>query len=337
MLQKRKSVICGFMSVAAVLIACLCRAQGVATAAEIAHMSWTEANISALRLLDQDSIQKFVNSPEAHKTYEYPALNVILPVNVLQFEWADFAGNGKYALVVVWNTGRIGEAISIYRQNAIGKIDKQRIELEGYGYEGPLKDAIGDFNGDGKKELLVNSGFGGGRSMADTPSAQWPMVYRLEDGKMVEASREFPSFYDKQVLPPIETEISALQKKLGSEGSALASGEAEMKEYHWIVPDVENHSSLEQAQAVKDSERLALLQSLRDHILFALGRTLTREQLAEVRGWVKSPDPWLVRYAETTFVEMDGHDAEVSEAEQAVSRINEDFYKAMKERPAAAP
>jgi hypothetical protein len=93
MLYKPKSVICGFMCVVAVLTACWCRAQGMATAAEIAHMPWDEANISTLRSLDRDSIQNFVNSPEAYGAASGEGQSSdILPTDVLQFAWADFAG-----------------------------------------------------------------------------------------------------------------------------------------------------------------------------------------------------------------------------------------------------
>jgi hypothetical protein len=52
--------------------------------------------------------------------------------------------------------------------------------------------------------------------MAESPLARSPVVYRLKDRDFVEASREFPGFYDKEVLPPLEERISALQKKVDS-------------------------------------------------------------------------------------------------------------------------
>ncbi len=274
-----------------------------ASAAEIAHMRWDEANVSTLRSLDRDSIQKFVNSPEANDVGD-PALNGFSPVNVLQFEWADFAGSGKYALVVVWNTGPHGEAISIYQQNAVGKIDRQKVELEGYGHERPLNEAIRDLNGDGKKELIINSGFGDGRDMAEMPLTQWPMVYRLQNGQYVEASREFPGFYDKEVLPPLGAKIAALEKKLDSEAEAKAAGEAVIKEYSPSQPDIDSHTSPEQRKAVRDSEQLALQQSLRIHILHVLGRKPTAEDEKEALEWLNSPDYWVRKYAEPTLEEM---------------------------------
>jgi hypothetical protein len=284
------------------------KAGATASAAEIAHVPWDVANISTLRLLDRDSIQNFVNSPEAHKTFVgEPALNGFSPVNVVQFEWADFAGNGKYALVVVWNTPPAAEeGISIYQQNAVGKIDSPQVDLEGYGHEGPLKDAIRDLNGDGKKELLVNIGFGEGTDKAETPLTQWPAVYRLQNGQYVEASREFPGFYDREVLPPLEAKIAALEKKLDSEAEAKATGEAVIKEYPSSQPDIDSHTAPEQRKAVRDSEQLALQQSLRIHILHVLGRKPTAEEEKEALEWLNSPDYWVSKYAEPAFKEMGG-------------------------------
>jgi hypothetical protein len=170
------------------------------------------------------------------------------------------------------------------------------------------------------KELIVNAGFGEGRDMAETPLTQWPAVYRLQDGRYVEASREFPDFYDKEVLPPLEEKIAALQKKLDSEAEAKASGGAVVKEYR-TQPEVNRHTSPEQAEAVKDAEQLAVQQSLRDHILHVLGRKLTAEQVKEAREWLKSPDYLVLQVTEGVFEEMGGHEAEVREVEQAISRM----------------
>jgi hypothetical protein len=36
----------------------------------------------------------------------------------------------------------------------------------------------------------------------------WPAVYRLENGHYVQASRDFPKFYDREVLPELDKEIA---------------------------------------------------------------------------------------------------------------------------------
>jgi len=288
---------------------------------KLATMPWDEANISTLGAFDRDAIQKFVNSPEANGVPpgEGP-LSVVSPVNVDQFAWADFAGKGQFVLVVVWDTGHGGQAPSVFRRSTFGRVDKQDVDLENLGSEGPLKDAIRDLNGDGKKELLFYCGFGVGRSMADTPLTQWPAVYRFHDGKLVEASHEFPSFYEKEFLPELAEKISRLQKKLASEAEALSSGEAKMKQYHLNPSEI---LSPQQIIAVTDEEQLAILESLRDHIIVAvLGRTLTAEQVNQARQWLNSSDYQILDDVEGTFEEMgSGHEIEALEAQQAKQRL----------------
>lgn len=101
------------------------------------------------------------------------------PIEVRQFAWADIEGKGRYALVDVWDTGGKAEGIGIYQKISSARVQEsegdltpaipgyttQSIDIDGYGYEGRLADEIRDLNGDGKKELLVNSGFEIGRNI----------------------------------------------------------------------------------------------------------------------------------------------------------------------------
>jgi hypothetical protein len=302
------------------------RGETTASAAEIAAITWDESNVATLRSANVADVEKLVCGSEP------PCW-----ANVDQFEWTDLEGNGKYSLVCVWDARGKVQTISIFQRAASGKIAQQSIDLEGYAHEENLADAIRDLNGDGKKELIVNSGFGQGPDMADTPLTQWPMVYRWQDGHYVEASREFPGFYDKEVLSPLEEKISTLQKKLDSESEAVASEEAVMKEYHWIQPDINKHTSPGQAEAVQDLEHLALLQRLRDHILLVLGRGLTPEQVKEAREWLKSPDYMILDDARWNFEEMGGHEAEVRQAQQAQSRMFKDAHNASAQERKVSP
>jgi hypothetical protein len=324
----------------------LVRAAATASSAEIGDMAWDESNIATLRSANVADIEKFVNQVLCDDIKD------CAPVKVREFAWADIEGDGKYALIDVWNTGGRAEGVGIYQRNSSAKVQEndgeltpaipgyttQSIDVDGYANE-DLTNAIRDLNGDGKKELIVSSGFGLGRSMAETPLAQWPEVYRWQDGHYIEASREFPGFYDKEVLSPLEEKISTLQKKLDTEAEAKASGEAVMKEYHWYEPDIEHHTSPEQAHAVRDSEHLAVLQSLRNHILLALGRWLTAEEEKEPREWLKSSNETLVWYAEDAFEDMGGHESEVREAKHTKSGMIDDFRKTFEEkrRTPAAP
>ena len=270
-----------------------------ATAVDIAATPWDESHIATLRSASVADVEKVLcgNGRPCE-------------ANMDHFEWADLEGNGKYALVCVFDFGGKVQTVNIYQRDGSGKINKQSIDLEGYGHEDLRTSPIRDLNGDGKKELIINSGFGDGRAMADTPLTQWPMVYRLLNGQYVEASRSFPGFYDKEVLPPLEAKIAALQKKLDSEAEAKAAGEAVIKDNPSSQPDIDSHTSREQKEAIRDSEHLALQQSLRDHILHVLGRNLTAEQENEALAWLKSPDYWVSKYAEPTLEEVGGHQAD---------------------------
>lgn len=173
-----------------------------------------------------------------------------------------------------------------------------------------------------------------------TADRSWPKVYRWQDGRYIEASSDFTTIYDKEVLSPLEKRISAVQRKVDSESEAVASGETVKSQYH-TLEEIGSHMSPEQARAVHDLEQLSLLQSLRDHILLVLGRGLTPAQEKEAREWLKSPDHMLLEDAETTFRQMGGHEAEVLEARQAKLRMTRDFLNSSEEKarisPAPAP
>jgi hypothetical protein len=284
------------------------RAGATASAAEIAALPWDESNITELRSASLSDVEEFVNRVLCDDIKD------CAPVQVIQFVWEDLESNGQYLLVDLY--GDRTQAVGIYWKTHSGKTEENHGELSpaipGYrtqsidvgGSEGSLTKAIRDLDGDGKKELIVNAGFGDGRSMAETPLTQWPMIYRLQGGKLVEASRAFPNFYDKEVLPPLDEKVSVLQKKLDAEAEAKAAGEAVIKEYSPSQPDIDSHTSPEQRKAVRDSEQLTLQQSLRDHILHVLGRNLTAEQEKEALEWLNSPDYWVVKYAEPTLEEI---------------------------------
>jgi hypothetical protein len=40
----------------------------------------------------------------------------------------------------------------------------------------------------------------------------WPEVYHLQNGDYVEASRDFPHFYDEEVLPNLDNQITKAQQ-----------------------------------------------------------------------------------------------------------------------------
>jgi len=93
----------------------------------------------------------------------------------------------------------------------IGRRRRGKLRVDSFNGAGedPAR-TIADLNGDGKKELIL---YGNLDSDARTrslpaPVATWPQVYRLQNGAWVEASRDFPRFYDTQILPQLEKDLS---------------------------------------------------------------------------------------------------------------------------------
>jgi hypothetical protein len=322
-----------------------------ASAIDIAEVRWDESNIAALRSASLSEIEKFANWVLCDNIKDCS------PIYVSQFTWADLEGDGKYALIDVWNTGHGPEAVAIYRRDNSRKMQDNAGDLTpvvlGYttqsievgGAEGSLSKAVRDLNGDGKKEILISAGFGLGPSLAETPLAQWPLVYRLEDGRYVEASKDFPKFYDEEFLPQLQRKIDALRGELQTDAKATASAKAIVREYHFR-PAIEKHATKDQAVAIRNAEQLVVLESLRDNVLKRLGRRLTPEQVEEARQWLRSPDFIIVQQAEATFQGLEGYEAEVREAQaaeqqmhlerQAGLRVGKEPYSASA-RPASLP
>jgi hypothetical protein len=150
--------------------------------------------------LDKAAIVRFVNALGGDDT-DIP----LYPANTIQeFSWIDLGGDGRYALVLIELPGSCCSDLMMYQQDASGHIKSQLLEGAGR-----LSNTIRDVNGDGKQELILPppadpmiESYGAVREIV------WPRVYRLENGKYVEASSEFANYYESDVLPPIEHAIS---------------------------------------------------------------------------------------------------------------------------------
>ncbi len=177
---------------------------------KIGTLTWNEANIEQLRSLSQDDIAEFLTSIGQTWNLE----DSVKAEDIQDYAWSDFAGNGEYRLVVVLQ--QFGTApenfVSVYNKSPVGGITAQSFEASAT--IDPLnRGAIQDLNGDGKKELIIpDSPYD---RKGDGEVAIWPEVYRLENGTFVEASADFPKFYDKQVLPKLNSEIEEANVKLG--------------------------------------------------------------------------------------------------------------------------
>lgn len=146
--------------------------------------------------------------------------------------------------------------------------------------EGHLRNIIRDLNGDGIDELIISTGILAWRwdPVAGTPS--WPAVYRLENGRYVEASRDFPSYYDTHVLPGLDKAIASAQ-----------------------------------SHGLSDSAAVSIL--VKDKILRVLGRNPVAGMNHAYR-WMNSDDPTLMQCALATFEDIGGHQQEVQELQKAL-------------------
>jgi hypothetical protein len=193
------------------LLGCLVTMLGLARGAtmdDIASVPWTEAHVDELRRFDGRAVEDFVNrfrgGPGMH-------------VTVGEFAWVDLAGDGQYQLVVTLDlSGRAYfDYVAIYRRSRTGKVRRQWIE----GQDVKLGRAIRDLDGDGTKELILLSGIDSGdpRGFAWGPSRVWPKVYRLRSGSYVDGSAAFATYYDQEVLPPLEKEIDEARQSAARE------------------------------------------------------------------------------------------------------------------------
>jgi len=143
-----------------------------------------------------------------------------------------------------------------------------------------LKTGIRDLNGDGKDELIVQ------KPLVEYDCASvvtWPAVYRLENGKYVEASKDFPSYYDDEALPAINSEIDRLEAK---------------DEY-------------------LTRKRVLSLTMARDKILRVLGRDPTAG-LSQAYQWMNSDNSQMLQCALATFSDIGGHEKEVQTLQKEI-------------------
>ena len=142
------------------------------------------------------------------------------------------------------------------------------------------------------------------RGLAAGSLMSYDDVYMLKDGKYVNATQEFGSFYDKRIFPELDSEIASYQKKVDSESTAIAAAEALQKGHVKQVA-----MSPDQQAAVGDLEDLAGLQVTRDKMLRALGRD-PRAGEKKALEWLKNP--LLEFYGGQVLEDIGGHDADLA-------------------------
>ncbi len=239
----------------------------VAPAAGIADLAWNRANIATLRSFSKADLLAFFNEQRR----KVGILNPLTASDIGQFKWADIAGNGQYQLVLTLS-GPCAHSVAIENRDAAGKVSTTQT-IAGFA---DLKTGMRDLNGDGKEDLILE------KSLVEyncIDVISWPAVYRPDKGKYVEASRDFPSFYDDEVLPKLNAEIARYEAK----------GE----------------------QA--NSRNLSRLTMVRDKILRVLGRN-PAAGLQQAYQWMNTDDPHLLLAAAATFKDIGGHQLEANAA-----------------------
>ena len=255
-------------NILALLIVVIAAVPAAAGGADIGSMPWDRSNIATLRSLSKADVVTLLN--EQQRKVGVP-LAPITTGEIGQFEWADLAGDGHYQLLLTFFEPCV-DFVDIANRDALGRVRGVQT-IEGWA---DLKTGIRDLNGDGRDELII------ARPLVEyscAAIAAWTAVYRLENGKYVEASRDFPRFYDEQVLPGLQERIADDQSKPG-------------RGYRHLV-----------AAAILE----------RDKILRVLGRNRAAG-LHQAYQWMNTDNLYLLFAAAATFKDIGGHEEEAKAA-----------------------
>lgn len=242
-----------------------------AVAIQIDQIAWNESHVETLRSFDKAAIFQFVTAGDHDPGFSEK--------NIWEFGWYDLAGEGKYELALTQWSRPCCISLTLYRQDAIGKVSSQSFDGAS-----SLSKTIRDLNGDGQQELILYSYVGSENYQGTTPQAMWPEVYRLKGTKYVEASRDFPAFYHDEVLPRLAGEIYDIRGK-------------------WLPES-------------PDREDVAVLKMQRDKILRVIDGDATAG-LQQARTWANSSDPQLIGDAIVVFRDIGGYEDEARAAEAA--------------------
>jgi hypothetical protein len=278
-----------------IIATCIGVALGSAAfAADIGNLAWNQSNVDTLLSFDRAAILKFINRDDEGTP------SAMKPQELWEFGWYDLAGDGNYELVVRSSSGPCCVWLGIYSQDAALHVNDQNLRNAG-----PLKDTVRDLNGDGKKELILWQELlhpGGWIPAMQTP--EWPAVYRLKGGKYVEDSRDFPNYYDREVLPQLDKQIANLKQKAAANPSAPGFPAS-----------------------------LAIAQMEKYKILRVLGRN-PAAGLRHAYRWMKSDDPTQMQCAMAIFQDIGGFPKQVHDLQQALpAALNREIAASKGRRP----
>lgn len=267
---------------------------------KIEDIPWDESHIKQLRAAGKTAVFRFFlrqKDPHDENGWTESSLH-------WRYDWY-LAGEGKYELAIGFSSGPDVGYFTVFWQDGPGKIRSQDFDDEAdYSekwYDGPF---ASDLNGDGREELIRFDGLRYDPRPERTkfiPTGTWPSVYRLHNRKYVEASRDFPSFYETKILPQLDKAISKAREDAAQQKAQPQTG---------ADPGPVRY--------------LAALIMCRDKILRVLGRD-PNAGLAQAREWMTSRDPVMVDNAVVVFKDIGGHDADVLAAEAATDRASKNW------------
>lgn len=282
------------------------------SAQKIEDIPWDESHIKQLRAAGKHAMFRFLDrqmDPENDMEWNESSLS-------WDYAWYP-AGGRKYELAMHSQSGPDIGYLTIYWQDAPGKIRSQEFgsaaDASDEWYWNEKGPDIVDANGDGVPEIIELKHLAYHPPSQRTkfiPGAMWPQVFRLRDGKYVEASRDFPAFYDKTIFPLIEKAMAKAQQDIKDVAAQKAKPgpNFDPNDDYWQLP----------------TRTLAGVIMCRDKILRVLGRD-PNAGLAQAREWMTSPDPVMVDNARVVFQDIGGHDEDVRAAETATERASKNW------------
>ncbi|MGH7778404.1 MAG: hypothetical protein ACREQR_01055 [Candidatus Binataceae bacterium] len=206
---------------------------------------------------EKAKVLEFVNTHLPPHWMPVPAYSVV------ESEQVDVGGGLSDLFVLLDISGRgYSNILVIYQQEDARNLDFSQV-VNGW-QMGHLKQMVRDLNGAGRDELIVPTELdwppGSWTPTPATPS--WPAVYHLVHGKYVEDSRDFPDYYDTEILPLLRKGYRRGEKlrkfRRGGEGSP---GEKQNPSRSWARPDGGSRPSVSvdeqrrsSADAVRDSD-----------------------------------------------------------------------------------
>ncbi|MBE3602267.1 hypothetical protein IMX07_01355 [bacterium] len=255
-------------------------------AASIKSTPWEKVNANALNALEKIDVATFLSEVTEFGLALHADCACVKPGDIREFKWADLRGDGRLELVAILdvNGRKFFNSLVILRRGANGNVKYQ--ELRGW-MIADLGNVIRDLNGDGQDELIIPAVL---YQYNTAGTYTWPVVYRLEKGKYIQASSDFPRFYDAEVLPTLQKQICDYQSKPAS--------------FRRINLDT-----------------AAMLIFERDKILRMLGRNPTAG-LQEAYQWMNTDDPLLLLAATNIFNDIPGHREEANAARAAYDRAS---------------